>query len=157
MPRACWWARSRARCWSRAPGVIRPASPRPRHCCWASSPCAPPTAGWHGGRAAAPVRAGTPHGCQARVSESRPPLHWLTPLFVVAVLAGAGIDLWLSQRQAASVARHRQLVPAAFAASVSAQEHRKAADYTLARVRFGRIGTLVDALLTLALTVGGGI
>ncbi len=84
-------------------------------------------------------------------------MHWLTPLFVVAVLAGAGIDLWLSQRQAASVARHRQLVPAAFAASVSAQEHRKAADYTLARVRFGRIGTLVDALLTLVLTVGGGI
>ncbi len=84
-------------------------------------------------------------------------MHWLTPLFVIAVLAGAGIDLWLSLRQAASVARHRQVVPAAFAASVSVQEHGKAADYTLARVRFGRIGTFVDTLLALALTVGGGI
>ena len=72
-------------------------------------------------------------------------MHWLTPLFVIAVLAGAGIDLWLSQRQAASVARHRQVVPAAFAASVSVQEHGKAADYTIAKVRFGRIGTFVDA------------
>jgi STE24 endopeptidase len=76
---------------------------------------------------------------------------------VLAVLSGAAIDLWLSQRQAASVARNRGAVPAAFAASVSAAEHGKAADYTIAKVRIGRIGTVVDALLTLALTVGGGI
>ena len=31
-------------------------------------------------------------------------MHWLTPLFVLAVLAGAALDLWLSQRQAAAVA-----------------------------------------------------
>jgi STE24 endopeptidase len=48
-------------------------------------------------------------------------------------------------------------VPLPFAASVTAAEHAKAADYTIAKARFGRIGTLVDAALTLAVTVGGGI
>jgi STE24 endopeptidase len=84
-------------------------------------------------------------------------MHWLTPLFVLAVGGGAALELWLSQRQATAVARHRAEVPGPFAASVSAAEHGKAADYTIAKVRFGRLGTLFDAALTLLLTVGGGI
>jgi STE24 endopeptidase len=84
-------------------------------------------------------------------------MEWLTPLFVFAVLAGLAVELWLAQRQAATVARHRGVVPEAFAASISADEHAKAADYTLAKLRLGRISSVVDALLVLALTVGGGI
>jgi STE24 endopeptidase len=82
---------------------------------------------------------------------------WLTACFVFLVVAGAAIELWLSGRQEATVAALRAQVPAPFAASVTAAEHAKAADYTVAKVRFGRTGTLVDVVLTLALTVGGGI
>ena len=84
-------------------------------------------------------------------------MHWLTVLFVVLVLLGAVLELWLSHRQVAAVAQHRGAVPAPFADSISAAEHGKAADYTIAKMRFGRIGTVLDAALTLALTVGGGI
>jgi STE24 endopeptidase len=84
-------------------------------------------------------------------------MHWLTPLFVLAVLASTAIGLWLSQRQAVTVARYREAVPGPFADAVSGEEHRKAADYTIAKVRFARISTVVDAALTLLLTVGGGI
>jgi STE24 endopeptidase len=84
-------------------------------------------------------------------------MHWLTPLFLLAVLAGVALELWLAQRQALAVARHRAQVPAPFANSVSADDHRKAADYTIAKLRFGRIGTVVDAAVLLLLTVGGGI
>jgi STE24 endopeptidase len=84
-------------------------------------------------------------------------MHWLTPVFILAVLAGTALALWLAQRQAATVARHRGEVPGPFAASISAAEHGKAADYTIAKLAFGRIGTLVDAALLLALTIGGGI
>jgi STE24 endopeptidase len=84
-------------------------------------------------------------------------MSWLTPLFILAVLAGTALELWLSWRQGAAVAGHRHEVPAAFAAAVSSSEHGKAADYTLAKLRFGRLGSVVEALLTLALTVGGGI
>ena len=84
-------------------------------------------------------------------------MSWLTPLFIFAVLAGTFTELWLSQRQAATVLKNRDSVPGPFADSVSAREHAKAADYTLAKVRFARIVTPVDAALTLALTVGGGV
>jgi STE24 endopeptidase len=84
-------------------------------------------------------------------------MHALTALFVFAVVTGAVIDLWLSQRQANAVARHRAAVPAAFADAISADEHHKAADYTLAKIRLGRWSTLLDVVLTLALTLGGGI
>lgn len=82
---------------------------------------------------------------------------WLTPFFIVAVVAGTTVELWLSRRQELTVARLRAEVPPPFAASVSSAEHAKAAAYTIAKVRFGRIGTVVDAALTLALTIGGGI
>jgi STE24 endopeptidase len=84
-------------------------------------------------------------------------VRWLTPLFVLAVLAGLVVELWLSHRQTVNVARHRASVPAPFADSVSAEEHRKAADYTIAKARLGRVSSVTDALVTLALTVGGGL
>jgi STE24 endopeptidase len=84
-------------------------------------------------------------------------MHWLTSLFILALFAGLALDLWLAQRQASAVARHRGEVPAPFAGSVSADEHGKAADYTIAKLRFGRVSTVVDALVLLVLTVGGGI
>lgn len=84
-------------------------------------------------------------------------MDWLTPLFVLAVLAGVALEVWLSQRQVAAVARHRGTVPAPFAASISPDEHAKAADYTMAKARFGRIALVWDAVLTLALTIGGGL
>jgi STE24 endopeptidase len=77
--------------------------------------------------------------------------------FTAAVAASVGIELWLSQRQVQTVQAHRTGVPAAFASSFSLEQHHKAADYTIARVRLQRIHTLLGALLTLALTVGGGI
>jgi STE24 endopeptidase len=84
-------------------------------------------------------------------------MSWLTPVFILAVLAGTTIELWLSRRQELTVARLRAEVPPPFAAGVTAAEHARAADYTIAKVRLGRIGTVTDAALTLALTIGGGI
>lgn len=84
-------------------------------------------------------------------------MHWLTLLFIAAVLIGTAIELWLANRQIAAVAAHRSRVPEPFADAVSAEEHAKAADYTIAKARFGRIGEILSALITLALTVGGGI
>jgi STE24 endopeptidase len=84
-------------------------------------------------------------------------VQWLTALFLAAVLAGTALELWLSWRQRAAVAAARGHVPEAFAASVSASDHARAADYTIAKVRLGWVGSLVDAALLLALTLGGGI
>jgi STE24 endopeptidase len=84
-------------------------------------------------------------------------MNWLTSLFVAVVVVSTAIELWLSQRQVAAVSAHRNRVPEPFADTVSAEEHAKAADYTIARARFGRIAEILNAVVTLALTVGGGI
>lgn len=84
-------------------------------------------------------------------------MHWLTLLFIATVVVGTALELWLSQRQVAAVTAHRGRVPQPFADSVSAVEHEKAADYTIAKARFGRVAEIMNAVITLALTVGGGI
>lgn len=78
-----------------------------------------------------------------------------TAVFVAALVASLAVGLWLAQRQIAHVRRHREQVPAAFAGRIAPTAHRKAADYTVARTRFGRIEALFDAAVLLALTLGG--
>jgi STE24 endopeptidase len=78
-----------------------------------------------------------------------------TALFVIALAASLALRLWLAQRHAAHVAAHRDAVPPAFAARVALAAHQKAADYTVARTRFGVLETLVDAGILVALTLGG--
>ncbi|MBS0416579.1 MAG: M48 family metallopeptidase [Proteobacteria bacterium] len=78
-------------------------------------------------------------------------------IFVVTLLAGTVLRLWLTSRQLAAVTGHRDRVPAEFTDRVSLAEHQKAADYTVATLRFGRKSLVVDVLVTLALTVGGVI
>jgi STE24 endopeptidase len=84
-------------------------------------------------------------------------MHWITWLFIAAVVVSTALELWLSQRQIATVAAHRGRVPEPFADSISAAEHAKAADYTIAKARFGRVSEILNAVITLTLTVGGGI
>ena len=79
-------------------------------------------------------------------------------LFAVLVAAAVAWRLWLGLRQMRHVARHRDAVPADFAAFISPQAHRKAADYTLDKQRLGLAETVVvDGVVLLALTVGGGV
>ncbi|HEX3844241.1 MAG TPA: M48 family metallopeptidase, partial [Steroidobacteraceae bacterium] len=60
-------------------------------------------------------------------------------------------------RQIAAVAGHRDRIPEPFAGRLSPEDHRKAADYTIAKAKLGMAGTVINAAVTLALTVGGGI
>ena len=84
-------------------------------------------------------------------------MQWLTPVFIVALLTATAVDLWLARRQMAEVERHRSQVPGPFAAAITLAEHTKAADYTIAKLRVGRLGTIIDTVVTLLLTLGGGI
>jgi STE24 endopeptidase len=84
-------------------------------------------------------------------------MQWLTPVFVVAVIAEAITRLWLSTRQIAAVSAHRDRVPEQFREQVELADQQKAADYTVARAKLGRLDTIVEAILRLAFTLGGGI
>jgi STE24 endopeptidase len=81
----------------------------------------------------------------------------LTAVFLAALFATLGVRLWLSFRQERCVRAHRGAVPEAFAESIPLEAHRKAADYTVARLRLGRVVAPARAALLLAFTLGGGL
>lgn len=80
-----------------------------------------------------------------------------TLVFVVFLLAGLFTQLWLNTRQVRQVARHRSAVPAAFAGRISLQAHQKAADYTLAKLRFALAETLLGTAVLVGWTLLGGL
>ncbi len=84
-------------------------------------------------------------------------MQFLTPLFAAALAAMIATRWWLASRQLAAVRAHRDAVPGPFAAAIPLDDHRRAADYTVARLRLGRIELLADAVVLLAVTLGGGL
>ena len=84
-------------------------------------------------------------------------LQWLTWAFVFAVAAETLTRLWLGSRQIAAVQAHRDEVPEPFRGQIALADQQKAADYTTARVRLGRWATVVEALVKVLLTLGGGL
>ncbi|HKE42339.1 MAG TPA: M48 family metallopeptidase [Casimicrobiaceae bacterium] len=78
-------------------------------------------------------------------------------IFLVLLAVSVALQLWLALRQVRYVRSHRQAVPAHFASRITADAHRKAADYTIARTKLSAVDTLLDASLLLLLTLGGGV
>jgi STE24 endopeptidase len=81
----------------------------------------------------------------------------LTFIFVAALLSSTVLKLWLSSRQTRHVAQHRNKVPSAFAGTVSLIAHQKAADYTLAKTRFGLVELTWGTTILLGWTLLGGL
>ena len=83
-------------------------------------------------------------------------LAW-TLAFALALAASLGLRTWLASRQMRHVAAHRDAVPAPFQGTVGIAAHRKAADYTLARIRLGHWQMAFGAVTLLAWTLFGGL
>jgi len=80
-----------------------------------------------------------------------------TALFVLALAVSLALQLWLAFRQVQYVRAHRAAVPAHFADRIGLPAHQKAADYTVARTRVAVLDLLLDTVVLLALTLGGGL
>ncbi len=81
--------------------------------------------------------------------------------FTYAFLCFLGASLilqyWLASRQYQHVLKHRSQVPEAFRDKIGLDEHQKAADYTFAKIKLGRVDLLISAVLLLGWTIGGGL
>jgi STE24 endopeptidase len=77
--------------------------------------------------------------------------------FAAALLLSLTLKLWLSTRQVRHVAQNRSQVPAAFVGTVSLEAHQRAADYTLAKGRFGLWTTALGGAVLLGWTLLGGL
>jgi len=91
------------------------------------------------------------------LTETSPSLHVFTLLFVVSLTLSVTLRFWLATRQVRHVARHRGAVPDGFADRIGLAAHQRAADYTIARVRFGIVETAISAAVLLGFTLLGGL
>ncbi len=80
-----------------------------------------------------------------------------TALFAAALVLGLLVRFCLATRQIRHIAIHRASVPAAFANTISLASHQKAADYTIAKARFGLLEMAFGAALLVGWTLLGGI
>ena len=80
-----------------------------------------------------------------------------TLLFCGLLIAGLVVRTLLASRQIRHVARHRGTVPGAFAQTITPEAHQKAADYTVAKTRFGLIDGAIEAALLIGWTLLGGL
>ncbi len=78
-------------------------------------------------------------------------------LFVVFLLLTLGLRYWLARRHIRHVLAHRAQVPAEFAARIPLSAHQKAADYTVAKTRFGLWAALWNTLVLTGFTLLGGL
>ena len=86
-----------------------------------------------------------------------PPSLALTLAFAIALALSLVIRFWLASRQIRHVARHRSAVPAAFAGHITLAAHQKAADYTIAKTRFGLLELALGSAVLLGWTLLGGL
>lgn len=81
----------------------------------------------------------------------------LTSIFVILLFATTIVRIWLGRRHISHVLGHRNQVPAAFDGNISLEAHQKAADYSADKTKLVIIEAIVQSILLLALTLGGGL
>ncbi|HYA80061.1 MAG TPA: M48 family metallopeptidase [Methylocystis sp.] len=74
---------------------------------------------------------------------------WLAALICAAIGVSTALGVYLRLRQIAWVAGNREAPPNDFAATVTIEEHRRAADYTLASTRLATSKTIFEGVLAL--------
>ncbi|SFP70721.1 STE24 endopeptidase [Nitrosomonas cryotolerans] len=80
-----------------------------------------------------------------------------TLIFLFVLLLTTTTRLWLAIRHIHYVRTHRNQVPVDFSARIDLPAHQKAADYTCAKTRLSYSNILLQAILLLAFTLGGGL
>ncbi|MBP1205347.1 STE24 endopeptidase [Duganella sp. 1411] len=78
-------------------------------------------------------------------------------LFVSFIILTLIVRFWLASRHIRHVLTHRGAVPAEFAEKIPLAAHQKAADYTVARTKFGLLTLLVNTLVLVGFTLLGGL
>jgi STE24 endopeptidase len=78
-------------------------------------------------------------------------------LFVIFFMLTLVLRYWLASRHVRHVMRHRDRVPAEFAGKIPLAAHQKAADYTIAKTRYGMVHAVWSGLVLVGFTLLGGL
>jgi STE24 endopeptidase len=78
-------------------------------------------------------------------------------LFVGFLVVTLVVRFWLGSRHIRHVLSHRSTVPPEFAEKIPLDAHQKAADYTIAKTKFGLFMLLVNTAVLIGFTLLGGL
>ena len=78
-------------------------------------------------------------------------------LFISFLVLTVAVRFWLASRHIRHVLAHRSAVPSQFAEKVSVAAHQKAADYTVAKTKYGLLLLLVSTAVLIGFTLLGGL
>ncbi len=81
----------------------------------------------------------------------------LTFAFASMLLVGVMLKFWLGWRHMRHITWHRAQVPALFTPMIPLPAHQKAADYTIAKVRFGLMELTMGSVVLIGWTLLGGL
>lgn len=84
-------------------------------------------------------------------------MNTFTLVFLAFLAATLIVQLWLGRRQIRHVRAHREEVPEPFRQGITLDEHRKAADYTVAKTRLGLVDTVYGTIVLPGWTLLGGL
>ncbi len=82
---------------------------------------------------------------------------WFSVLFVAFLVVTVALRFWLASRHIRHVLTNRAAVPAEFADSIPLAAHQKAADYTVAKTKFGLVTLVFNSALLVGFTLLGGL
>jgi len=80
-----------------------------------------------------------------------------TQIFLFMLLLTTLVKWWLNRRQISHVLAHRDTTPQAFSEKISLENHQKAADYTMTKIKFSQLELFYGSFLLLLWTLGGGL
>lgn len=78
-------------------------------------------------------------------------------LFIAFLLITVLVRFWLGSRHIRHVLGHRNGVPPQFAHKIPLSAHQKAADYTVAKTKFGLVSLLINSAVLVGFTLLGGL
>lgn len=78
-----------------------------------------------------------------------------TYIFLFFLFLSLFTQFLLANRQVKSIMTHRPSVPKGFEEKITLENHQKAADYTIAKLRFGMIETILSKILLVVFTIFG--
>lgn len=80
-----------------------------------------------------------------------------TKLFLLALFVKSLIESYLDKRNLDHIIKNRNQVPERFKSIISLEEHQKAAEYSVAKIKTAQIFHFINLIIFIVLTLGGGI
>lgn len=84
-------------------------------------------------------------------------MNLLTAIFVLVIVTGVVLRLWLGGRNMAHIRDRSREVPEDFRDKLTLEAHQTAAGYTIAKEKLAEAGVALAALIWLTWTLGGGV